>query len=102
MQTVIRKETQRVTENAGPGELKIPDETFRNRNGGTNSHTGAMSLRTKAAISGTARNGAGAAMRIRPFELYFFGAFAAPGGLVAPDLFASSVRPRCCRIYDQG
>ncbi len=37
------------------GELKIPDETFRNRNAEPNSSTAAKPLRTNGAIPGTAR-----------------------------------------------
>jgi hypothetical protein len=113
MQTVIRKETQGVTDYAEPGRLKIPDETFRNRNGEADSHTDAMSLRMKAALSGTARSGVRGRTPIRPFELYFFGAFAALGGPIpdghcasAPDLFASSVRPvllaHCAPCHEPG
>ncbi len=73
----------------GDGELKIPDETFRNRNGEPESPTVAKSLRTNAGIRGTARRVDASPRDVRPVGLYFcsailaFGAFR-PAGIGRP------------------
>ena len=51
------------------GEPKIPDETFRNRNGETDSSAAANPLRTNAEIPGTARPKLPAPRGVRPLEL---------------------------------
>jgi cytochrome c553 len=63
------------------GELKIPDETFRNRNGEPESSTVANSLRTNAGIRGTARRAHAIRRGVRPLGLYFFSAVLAFGAL---------------------
>jgi hypothetical protein len=67
---VIRKETKGVIENAAREKLKIPDETFRNRNRAPEAATGAMSLRTKAENRGTASRTAAARLRVRPLGFF--------------------------------
>ena len=56
----------------GDGELKIPDERFRNRNAGPESPTVAKPLRTNAEIRGTARRMLPDRRGVRPLGLYFF------------------------------
>jgi len=56
----------------GDGELKIPDETFRNRNADADSAIAANPVRTNAGIFGTARTRLEARRGVRPVELYFF------------------------------
>jgi hypothetical protein len=121
LQWLIRKETQGVTEYAEPGRPNIPDGTFKNRKGAALSHTGDMSLRTRAAFRGTGGEAPPGASGVRPAE-YFFGvaavvalmlpgkgcegepvrpgaaatpvaASASPTATPAPDLFVTSVRP---------
>lgn len=90
---MIRKETQGVTENAGRGEPKIPDETFRNRNAASEPATGAMLLRTNAGTRRTAREGPGERRGVRPVELYFFSATAAFAALVPAGTCRSGAAP---------
>lgn len=56
------------------GELKIPDERFRNRNAESESRPFGKGLRTKAKIRGTAGGRHSAPRGVRPVELYFFSA----------------------------
>jgi hypothetical protein len=113
MQSVIRKETQGVTENAGSLELKKPDEVFRIRNAAVQPPTERMSLRTKAPNPGTARPGVARARGVRPLEFYFLGgavllaatlAAFAPAPTPAASSFAATVRPilksRCAPCHE--
>ena len=72
------------------GELKIPDETFRNRNGEPEPRPVAKGLRTKTKIRGTTRGTRSAPRGVRPVELYFFSAALAlvalgPAGTCRPE-----------------
>lgn len=93
------------------GELKIPDETFRNRNAEPDSSTAANPLRTNAAIPGTARPMVPAPRGVRPVERHFFSGSsfsprslprgrptAAPQGAVPPSA-GGGLRPSISMIY---
>jgi mono/diheme cytochrome c family protein len=72
------------------GELKIPDEPFRNRNGASESSTAANPLRTNAEILGTARTRPSAPRGVRPLGPYFFSgalvlAALGPAGTCRPE-----------------
>ncbi len=56
----------------GDGGLKIPDETFRNRNASAKAQTVAAPPGTKDGIRGTARTVLAARNRVRPGAKYFF------------------------------
>ena len=77
------------------GELKIPDQPFRNRSVEPESSTGGNPLRTNAAIRGTARTAPPAPRGVRPLELYFFSgifvvAALAPAGACRPEPSAAA------------
>jgi len=80
------------------GELKIPDERFRNRNGESKSRPVAKGLGTKPEFRGTARRDRSAPRGVRPVELYFFSAalsFLAlgPAGTCRPEGSPPSTPP---------
>jgi hypothetical protein len=82
----------------GDGELKIPDERFRNRNGEPESRPVAKGLRTKPEIRGTGRRIRPAPRGVRPVELYFFSAALAlaalgPAGTCRSDGSRTSAAP---------
>jgi cytochrome c553 len=65
----------------GDDELKIPDGTFRNRNGESESFTAANPLRTNEGIRRTARRIRERGGGVRPVGLYFFSAILSLGAL---------------------